>query len=226
MEGIDVPNAHARYVDFFKNPSVFTTSIGLATQGLNVDGKGASKGHRCLISMNFLEDAPVIRFNRQLKALNRVLSVSIVAVGILSAALLGFNTVPTFLQTRQASERYDSAKSLAFVQEIRRKSNEKKLSDLSTLNIKVQDAVISTAYSVFLIALPSLVPAEAELEKITINSDGRAEIIGIATSSAAISAIKSNFKREKFSRREPGITTERKDDLWHFKLTADLARPE
>lgn len=226
MEDVDVPNEHARYVDFFDNPSVFTTAIGLATQGLNVEGKTESDRHRRLVSMNFLDDATTIRRNRQFMALNRVLSVAIIAVVLVSGGLLGFNTVPTYLQTRESSKRYDAARSLAQAQEGRRVSNEKKLAEIDAINAKIQDTALVTSYSTFLVDLPSLIPSGAELQDLTISEAGTAQISGIAISNSVITQMKSNFKREKFSRREPSVVTERDGDYWRFILTANLARTD
>ena len=81
----------------------------MATQGLNVEGKANIDLHSRLISMNFLEDAPRIRRNRQLAAVNRILSLAIIAVILFSGAVLGVNTVPAYLQTREASAQYSAA---------------------------------------------------------------------------------------------------------------------
>ena len=87
--------------------------MGLATQGLNVAGKGDDGHHKRLVSMNFLEDAPRIRRNRQLASLNRILSIAIVGVMVFSGSVLGVNTVPAYIETRAAAQLYRLAETEA-----------------------------------------------------------------------------------------------------------------
>ena len=226
MKDVDVPRAHVKYVDYFNNPSVFTSSIGLATQGLNVEGKDDAHLPRRLVSMNFLDDAKHIRNNRRLTAVNRVLSLAVVIVIFIVSGFMGINTVPAYLQTRESSKRYDNLKSLAVVQSVRRTANEKKLSEIGALNKKIQSMTVMSGYSTFLVELPALIPAEAELETLSISGEGYAEMTGWATSNQAIADIKSNLKARNFFRREPTVASEREGEAWRFTLIADLSRVE
>ena len=226
MDDVDVPIEHARFVDYFSNPSVFTTAVGLATQGLNVEGKDEANQHQRLISMNFLDDAPRIRRNRQLAALNRILSVAIMAVVLVSGGLLGFNTVPAFLQTRDAVKEYEAAKGLAQTQNLRRMANEKKLAEANDLTFKIQNNSMRRGHAIFLEALPDMIPATAELEQLRIQENQGVELSGVAVSNMVISDIKNNLRKAKFIRRDPSVTTERDGELWRFTMNIKLARVE
>ncbi len=226
MGGVDVLNENARYIDYFRNPSVFTTAIGLATQGLNIDGKTQGSLHRRLIDMNFLEDAPIIRRSRQLVALNRILSVSIIGVMMLSGGLLGYNTMPAFMQAWVTSEQYDIANSVMLTQSVRRQGNENKLLAANEVNAKILSNVGQRGFTKFFEILPSIIPASAELESLAIDERGRVTLIGLAVSNMDINDIKRNFRTERFSRRDPSITSERVGKLWRFQLIADLTRVE
>lgn len=224
MEDVDVPEEHARYVDYFANPSVFTTAVGLATQGLNVEGKDANSQHQRLISMNFLDDAPRIRRNRQLAALNRILSVAIMAVVLVSGGLLGFNSIPAYMQTRDAVRDYETAKGFAQTQTLRRQVNEQKLSDANELTFKLQNNSMQRGHSEFLAALPSMIPATAELESLHIRENNGVELSGVAMSNTVISDIKNNLRTARFTRRDPSVTTARDGELWRFTMNIKLAR--
>lgn len=226
MEDVDVPSEHARYVDYFTNPTVFTTAVGLATQGLNVEGKADSHQHQRLISMNFLEDAPRIRRNRQLAALNRILSLAIMAVVILSGGLLGFNSIPAYMQTRDAVQQYEAAKGFAQTQGLRRQVNEKKLAAANDLTFKVQNNSMRRGHADFLSALPSMIPATAELQSLRISEKDGVSLTGVAMSNTVISDIKNNLRSGRFTRRDPSVTTERDGDLWRFTMNIKLARVE
>ncbi len=224
LENVGMPPAHTKYVDYFQNETVFTSALGLATQGLNVEGKADGSQHRKLISMNFLDAAPTIRRNRQLAAVNRILSACIIAIMVLSGGILGFNTVPTFLDTRAASQQYDAARAAANTQSLRRKINEKKLAEINAANAKVQSTVVNKSFTLFLESLPSLIPAEAELQELSMKEDGTVMLTGLATSNSIINNIKKNFKDQKFTRRDPKVTTQRDGDLWNFSISANLLR--
>ena len=226
LKDVDVPVPHIKYVDYFNNPSVFTSSIGLATQGLNVEGKDENHMPRRLVSMNFLDDAKRIRSNRRLTAVNRVLSLAVGVVLFVVGGFMGVSTVPAYLQTRESSKRYDNLKSLAVVQSVRRAANEKKLAEIGARNQKIQNMTVRSGYSAFLDELPTLIPVEAELETLSISGEGRAEMTGWATSNQAIADIKSNLKNRNFFRREPNMSSEREGEAWRFTLIADLLRSE
>jgi Tfp pilus assembly protein PilN len=226
MEDVDVPSEHARFVDYFSNPSVFTTAVGLATQGLNVEGKDVTHQHQRLISMNFLDEAPRIRRNRQLASLNRILSLAIMAVVLVSGGLLGFNTIPTFLQTRDAVQKYEVAQASAQTQSLRRQVNEKKLAAANEVTFKIQNNSLSRGHADFLEALPSLIPANAELENLRIEENKPVQLSGVATSNNVISDIKNNLRSARFTRRDPSVTTERDGELWRFTMDINLARVE
>jgi hypothetical protein len=203
---------------------VFTSALGLATQGLNVEAKAEGSQHRKLISMNFLEAAPTIRRNRQLAAVNRILSICIIVIMVLSGGLLGFNTLPTFLDTRAASQQYDAARADANTQSQRRKINEKKLAEINAANTKVQSTVVNKSFNRFLESLPSLIPAEAELQGLSLREDGTVMLTGLATSNQVINNIKQNFKAQKFTSRDPKVTSRRDGELWNFSISASLSR--
>lgn len=226
MDDVDVPTEHARFVDYFSNASVFTSAVGLATQGLNVEGREIGHQHQRLISMNFLEDAPRIRRNRQLAALNRILSVAIMAVVLFSGGLLGFNTIPTYLQTREAVKKYEVAQSAAQTQSLRRQVNEKKLAAANELTFQVQNNSLRRGHADFLEALPTLIPANAELHSLHIREDEAVRLSGLATANSVISDIKNNLRSAKFTRRDPAVTSEREGDLWRFTMDIKLARME
>ena len=226
MEDVDVPNEHAKYVDYFENPSVFTTAVGLATQGMNVEGRGHDHLHRRLISMNFLEDAPRIRRNRQLGALNRILTLAILAVMVFSGSVLGINTIPAYLQTREASKQFNQAQSIAQTQNLRRLVSEKKLLEANSLVASMQKNTVRRGHAKFLMALPSLLPIGTELQGLTISQTDGVALSGLATSNEQVNEIKRNLRTKGFVNRDPAVDLKREDDYWAFQMTLKLARSE
>ncbi len=226
MEDVDVPNQHAKYIDYFANPSVFTTAVGLATQGLNVEGKGHGHQHRRLISMNFLEDAPRIRRNRQLAVLNRILSLAIIAVIVFSGSVLGTRTIPAYLQTREAAKQYRAVESTASTQRLRRMVNEKKLLSANETIVQIKKNAVQQGHAMFLESLPSLVPIGAELHSLEISEKSGVVLKGIATSNERVTDIKNGLRTERFVRRDPAVELQRNDDIWDFTMQMKLARPE
>ncbi|MGC6535567.1 MAG: PilN domain-containing protein [Parvibaculales bacterium] len=226
MEDVDVPNEHAKYVDYFDNPSVFTTVIGLATQTLNIEGKSEGDQHQRLISMNFLEDVVRIRFNRQLAALNRILTVAIIGVVLFSGSVLGVNTVPAYLETREASKQFNKAESDAQTQNLRRQANEKKLKEANAIIIAVQENAVQSGHAKFLKELPNMIPVGAELERIEINEHEGVRIFGLATSNKQINDIKKMLREKRFLRRDPNVETAKIGDYWSFTMRMKLVRPE
>lgn len=226
MEDVDVPNEHAKYVDYFDNPSVFTTAIGLATQTLNIEGKSEDHQHQKLISMNFLEEVTKIKRNRQLAALNRILTVAIVGVVLFSGGVLGVNTVPAYLETREASKQFSRAESDAQTQNLRRQANEKRLKEANDLVIAVQENAIQAGHAQFLSSLPEMIPVGAELERIEVNEKQGVQIFGLATSNRQINEIKKALREKRFLRRDPTVETSKIGDLWSFAMKMKLVRPE
>ena len=226
MEDVDVPNEHAKYVDYFDNPSVFTTAIGLATQTLNIEGKSEDSQHQRLISMNFLEEFVQIKRNRQLAALNRILTVAIVGVVLFSGGVLGVNTVPAYLETREASKQFSRAESDAQTQNLRRQANEKRLKEANDLVIAVQENAIQAGHANFLATLPEMIPVGAELERIEVNEKQGVQIFGLATSNRQINEIKKALREKRFLRRDPTVETAKIGDLWSFSMKMKLVRPE
>jgi Tfp pilus assembly PilM family ATPase/Tfp pilus assembly protein PilN len=226
MEDVDVPNEHAKYLDYFENPSVFTTAVGLATQGINVEGRGASHLHRRLISMNFLQDAPRIRRNRQLGALNRILTLAIMAVLVFSGSVLGINTIPAYLQTREASKQFNQAKSIAQTQKLRRAVSERKLLEANALVSNMQKNTVRRGHAKFLTALPAMLPIGTELQGLTISQTDGVALSGLATSNEQVNEIKRNLRTQGFVNRDPAVDLKREDDYWAFQMTLNLARSE
>jgi Tfp pilus assembly PilM family ATPase/Tfp pilus assembly protein PilN len=224
MDDVDVPNQHQKYVDFFANASIFTTAIGLATQGLNVEGRSHDKMHSRLISMNFLEDAPRIRRNRQLSAVNRILSLAIVAVILFSGTVLGVNTVPAFLQTRAASAQFSAAEASARAESLRRQVNEKKLTEINQVIGDIRGNSANRGYGVFLSKLPALLPAGAELQKLEIDAKDGVEMAGLALENEDINLLKRNLRTAKLLRRDPTVETEKDGDFWRFTMKLTLSR--
>lgn len=226
MEDVDVPNEHVKYVDYFDNPSVFTTALGLATQTLNIEGKSADHQHQRLISMNFLEEVTRIKRNRQLAALNRILTVAIIGVVLFSGGVLGVNTVPAYLETREASKQFSRAESDAHTQNLRRQANQKRLKEANDLVIAVQENAAQAGHAKFLSALPEMIPVGAELERIEVNETQGVQIFGLATSNQQINEIKKALREERFLRRDPTVETAKIGDLWSFSMKMKLVRPE
>jgi Tfp pilus assembly PilM family ATPase/Tfp pilus assembly protein PilN len=224
MDDVEVPNEHQKYVDFFANPSIFTTAMGLATQGLNVEGRSHAHMHSRLISMNFLEDAPRIRRNRQLAAVNRILSLAIVAVILFSGTVLGVNTVPAYLQTREASTQYNAAASAARAEALRRQVNEKKLTEINQVITDIRANSANRGYGVFLSKLPALLPAGAELQKLEIDAKDGVTLAGLAMENEDINRLKRNLRSAKILRRDPTVETEKEGDFWRFSMTLTLSR--
>ena len=224
MEDVEVPNEHQKYVDFFANPSIFTSAIGLATQGLNIEGRAHNDLHSRLISMNFLEDAPRIKRNRQLAAVNRILSLAIMAVILFSGAVLGVNTVPAYLQTREASAQYSAAEGAARAEALRREINEKKMTEVNAVITNIRANAANRGYGVFLAKLPSLLPAGAELQRLEIDEKQGVIMSGLALENAAINDLKRNLRSAKLLRRDPQVETEKDGDYWRFSMTLALSR--
>ncbi|MCH1569277.1 MAG: PilN domain-containing protein [Alphaproteobacteria bacterium] len=224
MEDVDVPKEHQKYVDFFANPSIFTTAVGLATQGLNVEGRAHGDLHSRLVSMNFLEDAPRIRRNRQLAAVNRILSLAIVAVILFSGTVLGINTVPAYLQTREASAQYSAAEGAARAESLRRQVNEKKMTEINVIISDIRNNSASRGHGIFLSKLPELLPPGAELQNLEITEANGVKISGLALENADISRLKSNLRTAKLLRRDPAVETSKDGDYWRFSMTLTLSR--
>ena len=224
MEDVDVPKEHQKYVDFFANPSIFTTAVGLATQGLNVEGRAHGDLHSRLVSMNFLEDAPRIRRNRQLAAVNRILSLAIVAVILFSGTVLGINTVPAYLQTREASAQYSAAEGAARAESLRRQVNEKKMAEINVIISDIRNNSASRGHGIFLSKLPELLPPGAELQNLEITEANGVKISGLALENADISRLKSNLRTAKLLRRDPAVETSKDGDYWRFSMTLTLSR--
>ena len=224
MEDVDVPKEHQKYVDFFANPSIFTTAVGLATQGLNVEGRAHGDLHSRLVSMNFLEDAPRIRRNRQLAAVNRILSLAIVAVILFSGTVLGINTVPAYLQTREASAQYSAAEGAARAESLRRQVNEKKMTEINVIISDIRNNSASRGHGIFLSKLPELLPPGAELQNLEITKANGVKISGLALENADISRLKSNLRTAKLLRRDPAVETSKDGDYWRFSMTLTLSR--
>jgi Tfp pilus assembly protein PilN len=226
MEDVDVVNEHAKYIDYFENPSVFTTAIGLATQGINVEGHGHDDLHRRLISMNFLEDAPRIRRNRQLGALNRILSLAIIAVLVFSGSVLGVNTIPAYLQTREASKQHSEALGMAQTQNLRRKVSEAKLLEANSVLANMRKNAVKKGHTKFLAALPSVMPIGTELQSLKISETDGVFLSGLATGNEQVNEMKRNLRTKGLVNRDPAVDLKREDDFWAFEMTMKLARPE
>lgn len=226
MDDVEVPNEHQKYIDYFANQSIFTTAIGLATQSLNVEGKSHGDLHSRLFAMNFLADAPRIRQNRQLAAVNRILSIAIVGVVIFSGAVLGINTIPAYLQTRQASAQYDAAAGAAQAEALRRQVNEKKLVEINSTINDIRTNASARGHTLFLEKLPSIMPVGTELQRLEIDETKGIILRGIALKNDDINQIKSNLRTAKILRRDPEVETERDEDFWRFTMTLSLARTE
>ena len=226
MDDVEVPNEHQKYVDFFSNRSIFTTAIGLATQGLNIEGKSHGDLHTRLFSVNFLADAPRIRQNRQLAALNRILSIAIVSVMIFSGTVLSINTIPAYLQTREASVKYDAAAGAAQAEALRRQVNEKKLVEINETINNIRTNASARGHTVFLEKLPSLLPVGTELQRLEIDETKGVIMEGLALRNDHINQIKSNLRTAKLLRRDPEVETQKDEDYWRFTMTLSLARTQ
>jgi len=193
---------------------------------MNVEGRGHDHLHRRLISMNFLEDAPRIRRNRQLGALNRILTLAILAVMVFSGSVLGINTIPAYLQTREASKQFNQAQSIAQTQNLRRLVSEKKLLEANSLVASMQKNTVRRGHAKFLMALPSLLPIGTELQGLTISQTDGVALSGLATSNEQVNEIKRNLRTQGFVNRDPAVDLKREDDYWAFQMTLKLARSE
>ena len=226
MDDVEVPNEHQKYIDYFSNSSIFTTAIGLATQGLNVEGKSHGDMHTRLFSINFLADAPRIRQNRQLAAVNRILTVAIVSVMLFSGAVLGINTIPAYLDTRKASAEYDAAAGAAQAEALRRQVNEKKMVEINKTINDIRTNASARGHTLFLEKLPSLMPVGAELQKLEIDETKGVIMEGLALKNDDINQLKKNLRTAKLLRRDPAVETEKQEDYWRFTMTLSLARTE
>lgn len=226
MDDVEVPSEHQKYIDFFSNRSIFTTAIGLATQGLNIEGKSHGDLHNRLISMNFLADAPRIRQNRQLAAVNRILSIAIVSVMIFSGTVLSINTIPAYLQTREASAAYDAAAGAAQAESLRRQVNEKKMVELNKTINAIRTNASARGHTIFLEKLPEMMPVGTELQSLEIDEGKGVIMEGLALKNDDINQLKKNLRTAKILRRDPEVETEKQDDYWRFTMTLSLSRTE
>lgn len=221
LDAVEVPSDQARYVDYFRNSSVFTTALGLATQGINITGKSEDLRHRRLIDLNFLPDVRAIRRTRQFAALNKLLLVGISLLFVASFLLIGVANVPTLMSSNKAVKAYDDIASDAQSQNLRHAALTKKMNELEDSNKKLNNLVNPNGYTILMASLSEMLPEQAELESLTLNGDADLIITGYSRSTVAINQFAKNIIKKGLARKAP-ITQSKAGNLLAFTITARL----
>lgn len=221
LDAVEVPSNQARYVDYFRNGSVFTTALGLATQGLNILGKSDDKRHRRLIDMNFLPDVSAIRRTRQFAALNKLLMVGIGFLFVASFLLIGVANVPSLLETNKKVKVFSELEADAQSQNLRNIALHKKLKKIEADTKKLNDLVNAKGYAFLMQSLPEILPKQAELETLTLNKEAELVITGYSKSTVAINQFAQNIIKKGLARKAP-FTQSKSGNLFAFTITAQL----
>ena len=203
LKGVDVPSDNAAYVDYFRNPSVFTSALGLATQGLNVQGKSDDRLHPRFLHMNFLPDVQAIRRNRRFGVLNKLLLLGIGVILAASFFLIGVTNIPTLIASSRKAAAYEEVVAQADIENLRHQGLEKKFADLKEDKRRLDDMVTPKAYTHLLAKLAAILPPKAELETLTIDADSRVTITGFSQSTVAINRFANNIVNEGLARSAP-----------------------
>lgn len=221
LDAVEVPSDQARYVDYFRNSSVFTTALGLATQGINITGKSEDLRHRRLIDLNFLPDVRAIRRTRQFAALNKLLLVGISMLFVASFLLIGVANIPTLVSSNRAVKAYDDIASDAQSQNLRHAALNKKMKDLEASNKKLNNLVNPQGYTILMSSLSEMLPEQAELESLTVNENADLVITGYSRSTVAINQFAKNIIKKGLARKAP-VTQSKSGNLFAFTITARL----
>ena len=221
LDAVEVPSDQARYVDYFRNSSVFTTALGLATQGINITGKSEDLRHRRLIDLNFLPDVRAIRRTRQFAALNKLLLVGISMLFVASFLLIGVANIPTLVSSNRAVKAYDDIASDAQSQNLRHAALTKKMKDLEASNKKLNNLVNPQGYTILMSSLSEMLPEQAELESLTVNENADLVITGYSRSTVAINQFAKNIIKKGLARKAP-VTQSKSGNLFAFTITARL----
>ncbi len=221
LDSIEVPTDQARYVDYFRNSSVFTTALGLATQGINIAGKTEAKRHRHLIDLNFLPDVKAIRRTRQFAALNKLLLVGIGLLFVASFLFIGVANVPTLLVSNKAAQAFDEIYADAQSQNLRHAALTKKIKTFEQSNKKLRNLVDAKGYTVLLSSLAHILPPQAELESLSINDKADMVMTGYSKTTVAINQLAQNIVKKGLARKAP-ITQSKSGNLFAFTITARL----
>lgn len=221
LNDIDVPANNARYVDYFRNASVFTSALGLATQGINIQGKTEDKQHKRFLNMNFLPAAQSIRRNRQFAVLNKLLIIGVGVILTTSFFLIGVTNVPTLVSSNKKASTYEDAASEAKTEDLRNQGLTKKFAGLREDNRRLDDMVTPKGYTILFSKLATMLPPKTELETLTLTADSEVTITGFSESAVTINTFANNIVKEGLA-RSASVKQSRSGNLFSFTISTKL----
>ena len=147
--------------------------------------------------MNFLEDAPRIKRNRQLAAVNRILSLAIMAVILFSARCwVSIRCRPV---ASNAKPRHNIGGRRRGAPEALRRDINEKMAEINGIITDIRANAANRGYGMFLTQLPSLA-GRGRIAKLEIDEKQGVIMSGLALENAAINELKSNLRSAKILR--------------------------
>ena len=221
MEDITIPPDHMRYVDYFNNGSVFTSSLGLALQGMSLAGQDRDQSHKCLLDLNFLPRVDNIRRNRQFAAVNNLLVASISLILVLSALVLGSTSLHTLMSASAKLREYENLVGEARTEDIRLEGLKKRLNKMKAGQQKIDSFINADGHTVFFSSIAGLLPKNAELESLRISRDGQAVLQGLALNSSVINTFAAELVKSGLVTQAP-VDQQKTGGYYRFTINAKL----
>ena len=219
LDDIEVPPDQAKFVDYFNNSSVFTSALGLATQSINIAGYDDSLRYKRLLDINFLPNSGNIRTFRQFAAVNKLLMAAVCVVFLVSALMMGITNIPELVNSSSKVAAYEALEGEAQTEAIRYKGLTKKLEKLRDNEKKVSDFTEPKGFTIFMSSLATMLPQDAELQKLDIKSDGSVTLEGLSLSSSAISTFAAELVKSGLATQAP-ITQQKTGGYYRFTINA------
>ena len=219
LEDIEVPPDQAKFVDYFNNSSVFTSALGLATQSINIAGYDDSQRYKKLLDINFLPNSGNIRTFRQFAAVNKLLIAAVCVVFVASALMMGSTNIPELVSSSSKVVAYEALQGEAQTEAIRYKGLTKKLDKLRDNERKVSDFTEPKGFTIFMSSLATMLPQDAELQKLNVKSDGTVTLEGLSLSSSAISTFAAELVKSGLATQAP-ITQQKTGGYYRFTINA------
>ena len=219
FEDIEVQPDQAKFVDYFNNSSVFTSALALATQSINIAGYDDSQRYKKLLDINFLPNNGNIRIFRQFAAVNKLLIVAVCVVFVASALMMGSTNIPELVSSSSKVVAYEALQGEAQKEAIRYKGLTKKLDKLIDNERKVSDFTEPKGFTIFMSSLATMLPQDAELQKLNVKSDGTVTLEGLSLSSSAISTFAAELVKSGLATHAP-ITQQKTGGYYRFTINA------
>ena len=219
LEGINIPEIYAKYVDFFNNRSVFVSILGIAIQGIKVSEHDMQ--HMRFLELNFLPHVDNIRKSRQLSIFNKFL-VWLIGVIIVTALLLGgVKNIPILVNSYHVLKPFDAISGEARKEQVKLQNLEEKVKELRKVNNYINGLGTSRGYTNFLKDLSELLPIEAELETLIINDNTQIIITGVSTNSTAVDIFATQLIERGLVSQAP-IKQVKSGKFFRFTITAKI----